>query len=320
MAKRDSSVSCESLELLLDTMCNTFGGVMFIAIALIVVSSVMPKIMKEIDEEAVDKETVSSLITDLSECQDKLEVLNKNRGLNDSVLARYRNHPNRKLIEELAVLKESFAKKTVELKIVNTDLQSSKIEHDERVDDKRKLKESEESIEERIKENEDALSGEKKRGEILKKEINEKLASVESRKLSFPKFKAVNTNPFAILIRDNKLYRISNYKNNLLENDILSCSPDVKCRYFKEFHYALISPVIESGISLDDALNFKAVFDRVDKTKYFIWCIVKNDSFKSFSSLKEYLSKNGYKINWLPKIDDKDFIIHFTDSVTYTAQ
>ena len=33
-----------SLELLLDTMCNTFGGVMFIAIALVVVLSMMSHI------------------------------------------------------------------------------------------------------------------------------------------------------------------------------------------------------------------------------------------------------------------------------------
>jgi hypothetical protein len=320
MAKRDSSVSCESLELLLDTMCNTFGGVMFIAIALIVVSSVMPKIVMEIDEESIDKEAVDAIKSDITECQVKLNILNKNRNLKESVLERYKNHPNRKLIEDLANLKETYAKKTVDLKIADTDLQTSRIEAKELIIDKTKLQESKAIIEDKIKIIEQEIADEKKNNESLQKELKDKLALVESRKLTFPKLKEVKTRPFAILLRDNKLYRISDYKNDLLVNEVLYTSPDVKCKYVKEFNYALISPIIESGISPDNIQNLKSVFGRVNKSEYFIWCMVKKDSFKSLFVLKDYFLKNGYKINWSPKVDDTDFIIGFTDKVTYTAQ
>ena len=37
----------DSLELLLDTMCNTFGAIMFIAISIVVISQLSTKAIKE---------------------------------------------------------------------------------------------------------------------------------------------------------------------------------------------------------------------------------------------------------------------------------
>lgn len=44
-----------SLELLLDTMCNTFGGVMFIAISLVVVISMVRSASRALEENAPRK-------------------------------------------------------------------------------------------------------------------------------------------------------------------------------------------------------------------------------------------------------------------------
>ena len=73
----------DSLELLLDTMCNTFGGIMFIAISLILVSQmVSKKILKESAEKAakqvkVDpiamKRDIQDLELDILKLQQKLK-------------------------------------------------------------------------------------------------------------------------------------------------------------------------------------------------------------------------------------------------------
>lgn len=64
MSKRQQSEE-SSLELLLDTMCNTFGGVMFIAISLLVIISVMTKDIPQKNEEPTDMETLQQEIESL---------------------------------------------------------------------------------------------------------------------------------------------------------------------------------------------------------------------------------------------------------------
>ena len=56
-----------SLELLLDTMCNTFGGVMFIAISLVVVISMVRSASRALEENAPRK--LEQLQQDLADLQ-----------------------------------------------------------------------------------------------------------------------------------------------------------------------------------------------------------------------------------------------------------
>ena len=78
MSKRQQSEE-SSLELLLDTMCNTFGGVMFIAISLLVIISVMTKDIPQKNEEPTDmetlqQETVEEETASLEPAQDAVEA------------------------------------------------------------------------------------------------------------------------------------------------------------------------------------------------------------------------------------------------------
>jgi len=78
MARKKNQLP-ESLELLLDTMCNTFGAIMFIAISLVIISQVMTRIVRErmpieITEEYLDelREKVQSLEDELQEEERKM--------------------------------------------------------------------------------------------------------------------------------------------------------------------------------------------------------------------------------------------------------
>ena len=53
--KRSTSLNAGSLDMLLDTMCNTFGGVCFIALMVAIISASLPK-----DQNAEEKEVVVS--------------------------------------------------------------------------------------------------------------------------------------------------------------------------------------------------------------------------------------------------------------------
>ena len=65
MKRYRKKVESSSLELLLDTMCNTFGGVMFIAISLVVIISLMTRDIPEKSEETTDIKTLQKEIVSL---------------------------------------------------------------------------------------------------------------------------------------------------------------------------------------------------------------------------------------------------------------
>ena len=67
MSKRSyrKSEDESSLELLLDTMCNTFGGVMFIAISIFVIISGMTQIDNALEQQNTDPEELRRNITEL---------------------------------------------------------------------------------------------------------------------------------------------------------------------------------------------------------------------------------------------------------------
>ena len=64
-----------SLELLLDTMCNTFGGVMFIAISLVVVISMVRSASRALEENAPRK--LEQLQQELARCRQEKELAEK---------------------------------------------------------------------------------------------------------------------------------------------------------------------------------------------------------------------------------------------------
>ena len=65
MKRYRKKVESSSLELLLDTMCNTFGGVMFIAISLVVIISLMTRDIPQKSEETTDIKTLQKEIVSL---------------------------------------------------------------------------------------------------------------------------------------------------------------------------------------------------------------------------------------------------------------
>ena len=75
MGRRGKQKLPESLELLLDTMCNTFGGIMFIALSLIIISQIVSKNLNETSPEKRDKETIERLERSIAALQQEISDL-----------------------------------------------------------------------------------------------------------------------------------------------------------------------------------------------------------------------------------------------------
>ena len=67
----------DSLELLLDTMCNTFGGIMFIAISLIVISQLVSQQQKAMSQEDLSKAAMERLKQKIESVQNENAKLRK---------------------------------------------------------------------------------------------------------------------------------------------------------------------------------------------------------------------------------------------------
>ena len=77
----------ESLELLLDTMCNTFGGIMFIALALIIISQLVTKQLKEMTPEEIDRKRIEQLNASIKELEAEVKKLRAENA--DKAVAKY---------------------------------------------------------------------------------------------------------------------------------------------------------------------------------------------------------------------------------------
>ena len=62
----------DSLELLLDTMCNTFGAIMFIAISIVVISQLSTKAIKEKAPVEITEEYLEELREKVRELEEEL--------------------------------------------------------------------------------------------------------------------------------------------------------------------------------------------------------------------------------------------------------
>jgi hypothetical protein len=80
----------ESLELLLDTMCNTFGGIMFIALALIIIYQLVTKQLKEMTPEEIDRKRIEQLNASIKELETEVKLRDSNIYTDSKILDLYK--------------------------------------------------------------------------------------------------------------------------------------------------------------------------------------------------------------------------------------
>ena len=121
-----------SLELLLDTMCNSFGGVMFIAISLAVMVSLRSAVQKPVIDNT---ERLAQLRQELQMLRNELS----RRTLEQRELARrteeMSSDPRRRLLNEITFLEQKLKERTLEKQLVEkehalarTELENARIE------------------------------------------------------------------------------------------------------------------------------------------------------------------------------------------------
>lgn len=314
MRRRSRTNGEGSISLLLDAMCNAFGGVMFIAIAVIVITMKVPD--EQTESEQAEEEILTDLKTSINQAETELNALYEDRNVKESILKRILPGENKELVKEFMQLKKT----ETQLRAKVSRLQEDK-RHNEEQEKRQQEKLSKLSVE---------IDQDRKRRINLKKRIDttaKSLTDIESSvnspiepsrtlKLNFATLRGEPyRNPFFIIVDGGKIYRIDTYAEDVIVPPESGISDDVRCEYVSEFSKCKFYPNKGKGtpIAKMTTQDLQRYFAPINKSRYFINAYVRDDSFKSWLKLRSFLRKHDFHYNWSPVIKGEPCVFWLTD-------
>ena len=277
--KRRAAVGAGSLDMLLDTMCNTFGGVCFIALLVAILSAMLPKETIPSDDAEPDMER---LVEDerLAQLQRRRDELSAAAKLQKDLLADSNTN---------AIVTAS-----------ETELVSKLSEKDGAILDlQKKLKGMEEEIA-KLATSTDYNKSEAERlrklAEELRKEL-EKAKAMRRRTVRTPLERELSgVNPFDLWIRNGRIYVV---------HDSSQCHCDERgYGDGREWRYTTISG---AGTRLDAAYlrstDFTGVVRRLGGMTY-ARIFSDHNSFAALCLLRDELVRRGIRYNWYVNNDE----------------
>ena len=296
----------ESLELLLDTMCNTFGGVMFIALSLIIISQLVTKQLQNITPEELDRRKIAQISERIKELEREIKKLKAENV--ERTVSKFNVTPEKKqLILKMADAFSEFA--DLNVKVADAEQKS--------LAGRKKVAELDKNIEtlerqkhRKITENTEQQQRYDKISDVLKKEIDElekALASTAPRKIRFAKNEETNLLPYRILLQAGSAYRFCNIKTPV--------TGEVTIIWGNDNTFQLV-PVRGIAIGTDPEAALAEILSGIDRNRYFVSITTDFDSFPALLAMRQYLRDNGYKAYWFV---DPEFRFEIVRDIKYSA-
>lgn len=275
----------ESLDLLLDTICNTFGAIILIAIlvAIITQPTATPNdVLQNTSAELLDRQIANA----------EREIVELNQVSNSQAqspaiapLLAQRDRLNYE-IEAL----EKPAATTIDRPNASAEILAEQIESDTQSLDEAKLEATRlANAIETTTENGDRLAN---RLAELEKSLGDVQTS-QQRKLRFPKEQSERRKAVWVLFHNNKIYPL--YTPNLNYNDVdFDVSDSISETTFE--------PKDGMGRALTSAESVVAAFEKSDLRgdDWYFACLVNPDSTEVFSEFRDAAAKLGIRYGWEP--------------------
>lgn len=325
--RRNNSSESGSLELLLDTMCNTFGGVMFIAISLVVIASFIPKFLDNKCPEKISKADLEKIESEISRMSKAIEEMSIKRKLDEIMINKYNGNPNLALIQEFAKLKEENARLADLLVSLSASGQALKLGIEIVYEENEQKEKRQKEIEDKIKKAEKDFSDEKEKLEIAAEITKREIAACKNKKkIVYAKKKRTDKMPYFVIVDGNDIFPISDKIHETLVNNNgagkidFHTSENVSCTFIEAQSKVCFAPKKGfcggniSDTALDDLLR------GISNENRFIWAMVKDDSFSTFIKLRDFVREKGFDIYWYPVVDNSEYYLTLTDKVDYEAQ
>ncbi len=319
MAKRKQDSDNSSLELLLDTMCNTFGGIMFIAILLVVICS-MSDFSKPVEKNTVPSKMTPQQIEELK-ARVKLKKSQLEKTMQKlKIPSNLVNSKEFQVAMEYNRLKSELTKSRVEHIILSHDLKKIQVEHD--------------SIKQQTASEVKNIASLKKKIVKLKQINSQTMLKIKMAKnaprfggVTPPKQSSTNKKPVFAVLKNNRFFllykspNISPVFSNQLNRNAFSDSFKL---FFSDNKLAMrYAPIPGKGSSIEQNSQIKTVFNKVcavfPNNKYFLSLAVHADSINLFIKIREYLHRNNLSYTWMPYMNDADLILSISNKVKYKS-
>lgn len=285
MSRRSHSSQSSSLDLFLDTICNTFGGIMFLAILLSVLvqmrskQKVEPKPDSSVPVSSVEYEQIVSRLQTVSEQRTQLLSL---------VSTIQRNQPSTE-DAELSQIQKSVEERSNKLDKAISDQQAAATELAKQLKSNAQLREEMDKIKKQLIEAQAALEVETK---ALDKALDDQMEV-----LKLPQVKSSSKRNLVILMRYGKVYFLMNE---------FSGEPDDKDVSITKLAGGSFtaSPKRGSGFQLpENTSSVERLMRRNSPSLAVYSVIVWPDSFAEFAELKKLLISTGFQYDLQPITD-----------------
>lgn len=294
----------DSLDLLLDTMCNTFGGVVFIAISLVLAFFVCQDQFSATDHQEKIKEYLqkeqrqeAGLLTEKILLKKKLNAL-KN-------LSVQYNKSKINISDEVVHLEQEKNELIRNIEALNVELALKKIQNSTLQADNQK---KEKIIKEKYKAvaNAKKLSQENQKFDLIIDDLREQLKKIPVTRMHFTYNMSVSSSPYIILLKNNYLYQLgANYFKS-------SAEVNVK----KDNNILVLSPIKGTLLSSISATNLPNILNKFNKHESFLWIMVSPDSFESFVKFRRILRQAAYPVHWYV---EHNAILYLGNKSSYSA-
>lgn len=270
----------ESLELLLDTMCNTFGGIMFIAISLIIISQLVTKMQKNMTQDEINKKVMEQMQHKMEQLEKEI-VKEKNNLLEREKDTVPVSAEAKKLIQQITPLMKKNYVHEARLDQLKTNVFTNDLIHRRFSEEAQKRKAEFEETKKIQEEKKEALVKKQKDLEEMIKESEKEIAETKPLNLRFSHETVTTLEPFWIYIKDNKLYS---------DDDVIPV----------ELGDNYLTLKFKSGLSLGEEpeTDIKYLLRDCKSSQNFVKIASDCNSASTLIYLKQYLRKHRYKVSW----------------------
>lgn len=296
-----------SLELLLDTMCNSFGGVMFIAITLIIVLSMTSKVKEAVTENLENPDAMQKKIEELKKEFTQIQLDTKQT---QHALDIIKNDPRLKFLKDVVILEQQLKKLETEKKILSLELDTQKKKNRKIADEKNKIYikfNKQQNVQQK-------LVAENTRQQQELKDLNDELKKIAPEHITFKTMSPSKKIPYYLIVFNSKIWRIG---PEVIHKDPHS---DVKFNTFKDndAEYIVCTirdlsggvPLLENGMMSSEA---RALLNSLPANR-FPSLSVHSNSVADFCKFREELKQNNttHSVDINFERNNNKFIYYYT--------
>lgn len=303
MKRRLHSGNQDSLELLLDTLCNVFGGIILIACLLAMLSRPKPEVTPA--NEVVDHEAGILLEKQMEQARAELDGLQKRR----AQLQREDDPSMKPLVQELEALKKT-AEERRQQRAEQDELAAKKAEQLMRdaSTEIARLREQVQEAEKKLGVANKATEAARQRHAAMKKQLAdlqlelETVSRLKVETVRFPRERQIDRPPAPIILRHGQVFPLFDANGQPVPGIVRATAADG--------HFTAVPQPGQGLLPVRDAKRLREFLPQLVGTKRYLTLYVYPDSFSTMRELKKLIFELG--LDYGVEICDEHRVLFFS--------